>query len=109
MMDRRLGYPIQRKNGYNSSNCSIETKNVHSSHCLVTPSKEVESKDPTAINNYKRRRFSNVISVNDVDNICKETHLVTCYFCSEIVKVPITQRTVNHTNGQITHPGEVRW
>jgi hypothetical protein len=100
-MDHRLGYRIEHKNGYNSSNCSI------------TSSKEGETKNSTTINNYKRRRFSNVNSiinvnnVNNVNNVCTETHFVTCYFCDAVVKVPITQRTVNHTNGQITHPGEV--
>ena len=90
----KIEHKIEQKNGYNPSNCTIETKDTNTN--LNTTRR------------FKRGRFGN-INFNNVNsvNVYTETHFVTCYFCDAVVKVPITQSSVSHTNGRITHPGEV--
>ena len=57
---------------------------------------------------YLRRQYLSALSRNPpIEKVCTETHILTCDFCSAEVKVLVTQKSLCHTNGTITHPGEV--
>lgn len=48
------------------------------------------------------------LSVSSIYNTWNtKPHFLTCPFCDAVVKVPTIQTTLTHTNGSVTHPGEM--